>query len=151
MNLVELHPSLKLKNVENDVRVRIVQSLIILGSIVFILSGCITGQEHVAFLTNRQVIIESLPDHVTDVETFIVGSDEKKGILSLAKGSACATWNGQICIFCAKRIKIAPNLTVPISTTESIVSGPNGATLVRNTPGKGVLIINGDAYLLKKK
>jgi hypothetical protein len=151
MNLVELHPSLKLKNVENDVRARIVQSLIILGSTVFILSGCITGQEHVAFLTNRQVIIESLPDHVTDVETFIVGSDEKTGILSLAKGSACPTWDGNICIFCAKKIKIAPNLIIPISGSESIVSGKNGATLLRKKGGKGVILINGEAYLLKKK
>jgi hypothetical protein len=131
--------------------IRLEKGLVVLGGILFLLSGCMRGQAPIPFLSNKQVIIESLPDHVSDLETFIVGADEKRGILNLAKGSACATWNGQICIFCAKRIKIAPNLTVHISSTESIVSGPNGATLIRNTPGKGILLINGDAYLLKKK
>ena len=131
--------------------IRFGKIFIVLSGIVFLLSGCMTGQDRIPILNNKQITIESLPDHVSDVETFIVGVDEKKGILNLAKGSACATWNGQICIFCAKRIKIAPKLSVPISNKESIVSGPHGATLMRNTPGKGVSIIHGDAYLLKRK
>lgn len=127
------------------------KSLLVFAGILSFLSGCVIGQERIPFVSNQQIIIESLPDHVSDLETFIVGVDEKRGILNLAKGSACATWNGQICIFCAKRLKIAPNLTIPVSTTESIVSGPNGVTLLRNASNKGVFLLKGDAYLLKKK
>jgi hypothetical protein len=45
-----------------------------------------------------------------------------------------------------------PHLTVPVSLTESIQSGPNGAILKRTgKKDKGIYIVEGDAQLIIKR
>jgi hypothetical protein len=58
--------------------------------------------------------------------------------------------NAQMFLFCVGNIRIAPNLTVPLSSTESIISGSTGALLKRFKTGKEIVLVEGEAYLLVK-
>jgi hypothetical protein len=136
--------------------------LSILFCIIFIASGCSTlaqktpiSQEKVSISTsrNKPTHIDTLPSYEYGVpSTVITNADDKRGTIKFSQGDALAINMGNPCAFCAETIKISPNLTVPISPTESIQTGPRGATLKRmGKTDKGLYVVEGDAQLVIKK
>jgi hypothetical protein len=102
--------------------------------------------------TGDTFAVESLPNAVTDTELTIIRT---KGTQATVQGKIPIV-NGKNCVFCAKILTIKPNLTVPVSKTESFRSGSKGAKLKRmkvkqgGKESNGFLVMEGDGYFLTK-
>ena len=63
-----------------------------------------------------------------------------------------ATKKGELklCIFCHEKINIEKKLKVKITDSQyGILSGPNGAKLVREIKGNKITLIEGEAFLIR--
>ena len=136
-------------------------------SIIFIFITVGATQEKEPFLRNKPKTIDSLSDDYNKgVEIEIrkgSTSDTLKVIRYISSGSSfpgLTVEGGTMALtkeilkdnyvnFDAEKIKIAPSIIVPISSTESISSGSKGAKLKR-IKDKGILLIGGTAYLIRK-
>lgn len=91
--------------------------------------------------------VDSLPDVIMDGEISIESSQNGQATV---KGMV-PIFNNTPCVFCSKVISIKPNLTIPLSETESIKSGSSGIKLkrmkVKEGP-KGFLVIEGDGTFI---
>jgi hypothetical protein len=139
-----------------------------------------TSQETISLTRDTPTSIESLHDPSKIVsavgekkfetsEGSIIRADDKgnvtiegawamseygvTGIMDIAKGqntTVNSSDKNYSILFCVGAIRIAPNLTVPLSSTESIISGPSGALLKRSKIGKEIVLVEGEAHLLLK-
>ena len=58
----------------------------------------------------------------------------------------------ELCVFCHEKINIEKNLKVKIIDSQyGILSGPNGAKLVRDKKGNKITLIEGEAFLIRMK
>jgi hypothetical protein len=105
--------------------------------------------ECVPFSKNQPVVVESLPGDIWEAKIFIKAV-VKNGDLTISSDHMILN-KGAPCPFCAETIAIAPKLTVPIGSTDFIVSGPQGTTLKRTIPGGGVLLVEGQACFRQKR
>ncbi len=135
-------------------------------------------QKRIPFVKQQIVEVQSISVTVGEGEVFFEKGD-KPGTLKMSlKGISVKTVSGKACFACVERVRIAPNLKIETAffldtgtidrervgdtfsvedmtlhgsisgnATEFIVSGPQGATLKK--VGKGFLLIEGQAYLMK--
>ncbi len=135
-------------------------------------------QKRIPFVKQQIVEVQSISVTVGEGEVFFEKGD-KPGTLKMSlKGISVKTVGGKACFACVERVRIAPNLKIETAffldtgtidrervgdtfsvedmtlhgsisgnATEFIVSGPQGATLKK--VGKGFLLIEGQAYLMK--
>ncbi len=101
---------------------------------------------------NAPTVIEALPLTEELGGEVTISADPKDGSLTAKfTGGSVIILQGEICVFCAEIIKIAPNLTVPIGN-EKILTTSEGATIKRlSGQNKNVIIVEGKALYGKRK
>ena len=111
-----------------------------------------SAQKRTPLEKNQLITITSLPDKALEgAEINVVDvAANKEAIVSGNIVLIIKDGDLKPCLWCAQLINIKPNLTVRIDKKTSINSGFNGAKLKRTVTGKQIMLIDGEAYIIKK-
>jgi hypothetical protein len=140
----------------------------------------VKGEQRINFLKDKVTEVASISPVVGKGEVRFEKGDREDTLKMKLIGVTIKSVDGRVCFACAKTIRIAPGLKVAVSffhntgtidrekvedelsiedmtlvgsnpedSTEFIVAGKEGAIL--NKTNKGFMLLEGEAYLLKKE